>query len=353
VERLELTGAGRYEDYSDFGGATVPRFGLSWWPVQSFSVKGTWSRSYRAPSLVDLNDSANLSAIGTLTDPLSPTKLSTALQISGKNRNLKEETAKIWTAGVQFAPASIPRFSIGATYFDIDFTNRIDNFGVQSQALTNPFAAYAVIRNPTLEQRQLICSQSTFVFAAGGSAADCLNRPVAAIIDARLTNTASSRTNGIDLSGTYGLDTDVGSFDFGVNGTYLLEYSKAITASAPLVDLVDTPNNPTDLRGRVSLAWRRGGFGTTLYVNYTDGYKDNISQPNRRVASWTTFDLNLRYSFDAWESPALHGAQVFLSGLNVFDKDPPFFNNPNGVGYDPDNADLVGRSVSLFVRKEW
>jgi iron complex outermembrane receptor protein len=355
VDRLELTGAGRYEDYNDFGNSTVPRVGLSWWPVSSFSVKGTWSKSYRAPSLVDLDDSANASAVVSILDPLSTAAngRSDVLQIGGNNRNLQEETADIWTAGLQFAPASIPRFSIGATYFDIDFTNRIDTFGLATAALQNPLAAYAVIRSPTTAQRQAICSQSTFVFGAGGSAADCLNRPVVAIVDARLNNTASIQTNGIDLLGTYGIDTDVGTFDFGVNATYLLEFSKATTASAPLVDLVDTPNNPPDMRGRLSLSWRRGGFGTTLYVNYTGGYKDNISPGNRRIDSWTTLDLNLRYSFEGSQSPLLRGTQVFLSALNAFDEDPPFYNNANGVGYDPDNADLVGRRVSLFVRKEW
>jgi iron complex outermembrane receptor protein len=355
VDRLELTAAGRYEDYSDFGSATVPRVGLSWWPVSSFSVKGTWSKSYRAPSLVDLDDSANLSAITNIRDPLStaPNGTSPVLQIGGANRNLQEETAKIWTGGVQFAPASIPRFTISATYFDIDFTNRIDTFGSATGALSNPFAAYAVFRNPTDAQRQAICSQSTYVFSVGGSAADCLNRPIVAIVDSRLNNTASIKTNGIDLLGNYGLDTDVGSFDFGLNATYLLEFSKASTSSAPLIDLVDTPNNPPDLRTRFSLGWRRGGFATTLYVNYTDSYKDNISQPNRKIDSWTTLDLNVRYSFDGSQSPLLRGTQVFLTGLNVLDEDPPFYNNANGVGYDPDNADLVGRQVSLFIRKEW
>jgi outer membrane receptor protein involved in Fe transport len=353
VDRLELTAAGRYEEYSDFGNSTVPRVGLSWWPVNSFSVKGTWSKSYRAPSLFDLDDSANQSAIANLRNSPTATTTSPVLTIAGANRNLQEETAKIWTGGVQFAPASIPRFSIGATYFDIDFTNRIDTFGIASQALINPLAAYAVTLNPTLAQRQAICSQSTYIPGAGGTAADCLNRTIVAIVDARLSNTSSVQTNGIDLLGTYGLDTGVGSFDFGLNATYLLEYSKAATASAPLVDLVDTPTNPPEMRGRLSLGWRRGGFGTTLYVNYTGGYKDNISVPNRSIDSWTTLDLNLRYSFDNWQAPVLKGTQVFLSALNALDEDPPFYNNANGVGYDPDNADLVGRQVSLFVRKEW
>ena len=73
----------------------------------------------------------------------------------------------------------------------------------------------------------------------------------------------------------------------------------------------------------------------------------------RTVDSWTTVDLNLSYSFDALENPALRGTQVFLTSQNLFNKDAPFYNNPGGVGYDPDNADVLGRRVSLFLRKEW
>jgi outer membrane receptor protein involved in Fe transport len=38
---------------------------------------------------------------------------------------------------------------------------------------------------------------------------------------------------------------------------------------------------------------------------------------------------------------------------NVFDDDPPFYNNASGYGYDPSNADLLGRFVSVQLRKAW
>ena len=357
VQRLELTAAGRHEDYSDFGGSTVPRVGLTWWPLQSFSVKGTWSKSYRAPSLVDLDDSGNISQISSVVDPTlgGPNPRSNVLLYGSKNSTLQVETAKIWTGGVQFAPVSMPRTSVGLTYFDINFTNRIDIFsGSSLAALANPQAAYAVNRNFTADQRQAICNSTRFA----STAFNCLTSPIAAIVDLRLNNTASIRTDGIDLLGTYGLDLGGSRLDFGMNATYLLEYSRAPTASSPLVALVDTPNNPPRLRARASIAWRRSSFGSTLFVNYTDAYKDTItaptiSVPNRTVASWTTLDLNLSYSLGQLRLPAFSGTSVFLSAQNLLDKDPPFYNNAAGVGFDPDNADLIGRRVSLFLRKEW
>jgi outer membrane receptor protein involved in Fe transport len=43
-----------------------------------------------------------------------------------------------------------------------------------------------------------------------------------------------------------------------------------------------------------------------------------------------------------------------LRGLNVFNQQPPFLDNAIGaVGYDPENADLLGRRVSLSIEHEW
>jgi len=45
---------------------------------------------------------------------------------------------------------------------------------------------------------------------------------------------------------------------------------------------------------------------------------------------------------------------ISLRGFNVFNKQPPFLNNDVGaVGYDPENADLLGRRVSLKIEHEW
>jgi hypothetical protein len=44
---------------------------------------------------------------------------------------------------------------------------------------------------------------------------------------------------------------------------------------------------------------------------------------------------------------------IDLNTQNLFDKRPPFVNNALGVGYDPENADLLGRFISVGIRKDW
>src|SRR4029079_7033472 len=56
--RLELSLAGRYESYSDFGNTSNPRVGLRWAPSNSLKVRGSWGTSFRAPKLVDVYDTS-------------------------------------------------------------------------------------------------------------------------------------------------------------------------------------------------------------------------------------------------------------------------------------------------------
>jgi iron complex outermembrane recepter protein len=51
MSQLVLTLAGRYEDYSDVGTDFSPQVGLSFEPVQALKLRGTWNRSFHAPSL--------------------------------------------------------------------------------------------------------------------------------------------------------------------------------------------------------------------------------------------------------------------------------------------------------------
>lgn len=91
-------------------------------------------------------------------------------------------------------------------------------------------------------------------------------------------------------------------------------------------------------------------------MNHTGAYRDPGSVPARGVDSWTTIDLNLGYRF--------HGGQGWMADtrcnlgvINLFDRSPPFVNQfdlfSGSLGYDPANASLLGRQVSLQIVKQW
>lgn len=348
LQRLEVSVAGRYENYNDFGSTAVPKVGVLWSPASSLALRGTWGRSFKAPNLADLNESNNASDFFVAPDPLSPSGTSTVLVWQGNNAGLNEERATTWTVGVDLAPSAISGLRLGLTYFDIKFEGRIDQAPFSLTWLQDPQLAAVVTRNPTPALRDAACS-----VYIGANPADCQTTPIAAIVDLRTNNNAITENTGIDLRATYDIEGSIGQFSIGLEANYIFDFAEAQFASSPLLDLVDTATNPIDLRLRSSVSWHSRGFGATAFVNYADSYTDPVSRPNRKINSWTTLDLQLSYDTKDRAGAWLDDFSVALNVQNLFDEDPPFLDNPAGVGYDQENADLVGRLVSLQVRKSW
>ncbi|MEM8800767.1 MAG: TonB-dependent receptor, partial [Pseudomonadota bacterium] len=51
IHRLEVNVSGRMEEYSDFGSASDPKVGLIWAPAEALRFRGTYSTSFKPPSL--------------------------------------------------------------------------------------------------------------------------------------------------------------------------------------------------------------------------------------------------------------------------------------------------------------
>ena len=52
---LELSLAGRYDDYSDFGDTANPKLAMRWSPIESIAVRASWGTGFRAPSLAQID----------------------------------------------------------------------------------------------------------------------------------------------------------------------------------------------------------------------------------------------------------------------------------------------------------
>ncbi|HET9391226.1 MAG TPA: TonB-dependent receptor [Steroidobacteraceae bacterium] len=349
ARQLELSLGLRHEHYSDLGGITIPKLGFVWTPVTGLDVRGTWTRSFSPPNLPDIAVANSFTTLLTLPDAAAPSGLTTALVRFGSNPGLQPERARSWTLGADLTPAWLPALSVSLTYFNILFEGRVEDPLITADVLDEPEFAWLVTRNATQAAIDLACREGTFM----GAPASCTHTPVGAIVDERLANIAVLRTTGIDLLGKYALPVARGRLELGLNGTYLFEYSSTNTPGGPATDLLSTQNNPINLRLRGSLAWSDRGLGTALYVNYDNSYRDTNSEPSRKVGSLRTLDVQLSYETGERAPGWLGHTRFALDVENVLDTYPPFLNNAVGVGYDQENADLLGRFVSLEVRRRW
>jgi len=354
VPRLELSLAGRYEHYNDFGDTFNPKLGLQWAPLRSLKLRASWDTSFKAPNLVDLSDVGNLSGIVSLSDPRSPSGRSYTLVLQGGNPDLKEERAITWTAGLDLAPQALPGFQLSVTGYSIDYKDQVIQPG-----LSNPFSillhedqwAAVITRNPSQAQIDAICSSPQFF----GNPARCRTTPPTVLLDGRKHNLASTQVTGLDFTLNQALDTNYGHFKAGVDGAYVFHFDRAFTNTAPVANITNTVNNPLKLRLRGTLDWRQygeqqSGFGATLTVSYAGSYQDQDSPIQHSVSAWTTFDLGLSYRTEgrgSWTDDT----QLMLNVVNVTNEDPPFVDRE--WGYDVFNAQPLGRVISATLSKHW
>ncbi|MBP7703738.1 MAG: TonB-dependent receptor [Caulobacter sp.] len=347
IRRLELSVAGRIEGYDDVGQTADPKLGVVWEPTASLTLRGTLGTSFRAPTLKEVYE---VGEIGPATLPRGNLDVLSVV-LYGGNPDLEPETATSWTLGGDWRPTPLPDLQLTATWFDIDFEGRIGTPALENvdAALNDPaLAPFVTLVDPSnpadLAKVEALISDPTF-FAPGAYPANAYG----AIVDARYVNTGRVRVRGLDLGARYRLDLGADTIDLVASATYLANFQRAVTPTAPMIELVDRAGQPVDWRARLAATWTHGPHQTTFAINYVDNYG---AENGETVDAWTTLDFSWRWdlsgTFD-WAS----GLQGILSVQNVFDADPPFYDNVRGYGYDPANADPLGRVLSLQLSRRW
>jgi outer membrane receptor protein involved in Fe transport len=352
--RLEATAALRTEDYNSYGRVTTPKLGLIYGPNGDFTLKASWGKSFKMPTLYQLHQTRFIavdhpSYYGGTDDP--PTAL--AMEQGGGNQNLGPERARTWTASLLFHPAALPNLEMELTWFDIDYTDRVVNpILAWYEALTNPIYAPFVHYAPVAEELAETIAEADSFTNYTDAPYDPAN--VVALIDTYLVNASHQRIKGVDLSGSYRFDAGPGELTIRGSASWL-DSTQQVLAGQDASDLAGTLFNPPKLNGRLGAVWNRGGFSASTFVNYTDGVTGTLD--GRKVASFTTLDAVARYNTgtrdDAWSD-----VDVALSAQNLLDRHPPLYSVPESLSsyvpaYDSNNYSPIGRFVSLSVSKHW
>jgi iron complex outermembrane receptor protein len=238
---------------------------------------------------------------------------------------------------------------LGLTYFHTNFADLISGSTPLSlNILQDPSLAW-LLRPTTAAEQTYVCEHSLFA----GVRSDCLSARLGAIVDLRLQNVASLQTQGLDIAAQYEFDQAQSIWKLGVNTTYVFQYTEQQSPSTPRRNLVSTDHNPIDLRLRASLSWARCGLWARGFVNFQNSYEDIDSTPNRPISSWTTVDAAVGYDVRLAKIDSTEKTRFSISARNVFNHQPPFLNSQYGIGYDQENANLVGRVISFDIRQHW
>jgi outer membrane receptor protein involved in Fe transport len=348
VQRLALTAAVRGEDYDSFGRVTTPKLGLVYGPGANFTLKASWGRSFKAPTLLQryqtryayLYPAASAGGSGYASD-------ATILIPYGGNPDLEPERARTWSTSIAFHPQALPAFEAELSGFDIDFTGRIAQPLYQAEALSNSLYAQFIDYSPTAaEQANIIASSQFRNFAGVPYDPD----KVVAIGFNRYVNTVAQRVKGLDLTGRYGID--LGASRLAIRGSLSwLDSSQQTTATDRVHDLSGTLFYPAKLNGRIGAVWSENGLSAATFANYVSGVTNTVD--GSKSSSFTTIDATLRYATGERQR-LLSGLDFTLSATNLFDRSPPLYTpSASNPPYDSTNYSPIGRLLSVGVSKHW
>jgi iron complex outermembrane receptor protein len=359
---LAISAAGRYDDYSDFGGTFNPKLAVTWEPVSWAKLRANWSKSFQAPSLADGAESGAtvITLLARVITPspnpaLQPTPGQVSIFVSGGGADLDPQKADIWSAGGDIEPPFIPGLALSGTYYNIKFKDLIAIPPVTSQLLYTAYSDYIQLGKPTpLTTQQL----QAFAALAPGNNSQVIpyfSRPqdVYILIDARKANFAAVTTSGLDFSARYDRNTSFGSVYARFGGNYVLSRKESPVAGQPFVDTVDTFPR---LRLSGTLGTTIGGFRGQVTWLHSGGFDviptvTNLQQA--RVADYDTFNLFFQYEFDG--EGVLSDLALTLNVDNVFDQDPPLYRGsfPNAGGNGFANGFTLGRFVQFGIQKRF
>lgn len=345
VESLSLSLAGRWEDYSDTGSTTNPKIAIVYEPVDGVTINASYGTSFRAPYIPEATFRASGYGVyiaNNFPDPQSPTGLSSGISIAGGNDDLTPASATTYSLGAEFEPIFAPDLRASIYYFNIDYKDQI--FSLQGNPLVLSTPAYApfVIRDPTPEQIQDFLNFGGEPLPIVGT----LPTSIDFLYDGRRQNLGRTKMDGIDFNISYNLASDIGDFLFDLNGTKVFNVDQAVAPGAPFQDVLDTINNPISFRARGTVSWSLGPWSAQVFATHTGAYRNDTAN-DYRIDAHTVFDLRLAREIE-WSAGI---TQLSVSITNVFDADPPHTNTP--LGYDPNNADAMGRLVAFTLRQSF
>ena len=362
---LELSGALRYDHYSDFGDTTNPRLGFKVKPMDLFAIRGSYSESFRAPGPAETGGSSfGFTSVGIL---------------SQGNPQVKPETAKSYTLGLILEPMT--GLSATVDFWKIDRKDEI----VQADPAAIIPAGTPLTGTPL--SRIDGAQPNTFIYYdANGQLAT---------VTGFYGNAAKTNTEGVDLEIKHRMSLgEAGKLTAQLNWTHTKKFNRTdadgntfeyVGTQGPIV-LSAGVGTPKD-RLSLSLGWDRGPWAVTGVISYVGPLKmidhkgetvtdngdgtvtddtnglvynsngatncavfDTAGNPYNdcRLPSFTTFDL-----FAKWTP--MKNLDINFSIQNVFDRKAPFdpyLVNTYGINYNQGwhQSGAIGRFFTIGAK---
>lgn len=304
---FDVTVAGRFDRYSDYGNDFSPKIALRWQPLESLTLRGSIGEGFAAPSLDILTQKESTSApnvqdlVSCERLDLDPCPTFQATERRRSNPNLESENSLQWSAGLAWQP--LDWFDMTLDYYDITVENRIAFYGAQTllnrefQGIPAP-PGLGVVRN------------------AAGSIVEILTG---------FGNEGEVETTGADLN----FNTN---FDLGDAGRLRnsLRYSHVFKYEIDGTEFIDTNGAPS-WRATLTNDWTLGDFTAAWNVNAVGS--NESADGTYILPTYVTHDAQVSWELP-WNAKAVVGVRNVANKLGPVDLADPSSRNMNYLLYD-------------------
>lgn len=410
---VELSASARYENYSDFGTTTRPKFGLNWRPYSGLMVRGSYNKGFAAPNLPTLYAPSQFTvdSLPGRVDPYLSQTIGTASYVmrnySSGNTKLKPITSTGKSAGLVLEVPKVKGLSVTADYWQIDQADvvgsRLDTQILDSDnALLRAYTQSQLAAGRPIGQidagsgtggykgdpgivRNAPTAQDLAAFAAYNA-----SRPPAQQVaavgtvfsrNAPYENLARGFASGIDLSLAYALPTlPIGRISLNTDWSYLIKtyQVRAALGSAPTTQERMNVDGTTRWRGNSTVTWRKSNWNASLSAYYIGAFADsaattsaavytNLGEPkyiSKQLDSGTfayrysvrdviSYNAAIGYRFNRDASKWLRNTSVRLGVVNLLDQEPPLTSDTAGYATSVHASLFPGRTWSIELTRQF
>ena len=269
TKALSVGAAGRYEHYDSFGGKVVGKFNAIYKIADSFSVRGTIGNGFHAPSPGQSHDSILTTAFNNGNQVQTGTyPVDTAISRYYGAVPLKPETSTNY--GLGFIAKPVRAMTLTVDGYRIDVDNRIgisQTFNVTAADLAAQPALAAV--------------------GVGGAVT-------------YFTNGFNTRTQGVDVVGTYHVELSGALVNFTLaynyNKSTVRSFNPGVISAAQIIDVEHlAPNH----RAIFTTNWRLGDLSINARENFYSWWSSAVDYGinSQHFGSKFTTDLDVSYTF--------------------------------------------------------
>ncbi|MBX3594886.1 TonB-dependent receptor [Sphingomonas sp.] len=389
VSALNLQLAGRAEHFTDIKEtAVVPRVAAAWTLVPGLTFRGAWSRGFRAPNLVQVNDEGTTRSNtrddfvvcqaqvrkGLLSN-LGACPGAGVISYRSGTENLVPEDSTSINLGIVLEPKFIRGLTLTADFWRVKQTGLVGTFGDDNAIALDLLRRLNGSTNPNVVR--LAPTQDDINLFTGTGLAPA--GKIDYVLDPYL-NLDSRVSKGLDFGLFYRVpDFGAGKFRLSVNVARLLGFKQSAGPDGQeLIDAVAAGTLPLDVsvgglgellqldgrpkwRASGSINWEKGPVQVDLFGQYVGKFYDTsvirdvlIVSDDPRANYFPVddiFTMNVSISYTIRNRTPLNGTRLRFAINNIFGEDPPLADED--YGFYSDIHSPRGRVFHFELRKSF